>query len=257
MGPLAHFTLTRPIITLMKALLPLLAASLLAGFALTGCAAEPEPQATAPQTTAKEETTTPAPEETTEESAALPTTPAEGDEVVVFETTKGRIVIMVYPNEFPENSKNFLNLAREGFYTGTRFHRCIPGFMIQGGDPNSKTNPPAADKPWGTGGNVKDGVEVTVPFEGSNLLRHAPGVVSMAHAGNPNGASSQFFIMDGEARHLDGVHTAFGRVVEGQDVVQKIIATGDPNDNGAVNPAEAVVITNASVQKWPLEGAQE
>jgi cyclophilin family peptidyl-prolyl cis-trans isomerase len=172
--------------------------------------------------------------------------PAEGEEVVVFDTSKGQIVVMLYGAVAPKTVENFKKLAADSFYDGTRFHRCIPGFMIQGGDPNSKS----LDAPgsWGSGGPdymIRDEL---------NPIAHTQGVLSMAHAG-PNTGGSQFFIMDGEAPHLDYVHTAFGRVVKGQDVVAKIIATGptEQSANGIVEPSKAVVLKKATVQKWPLE----
>lgn len=218
-------------------------------FALVGCAKDVEPTATPTTEPTTTETTPPA--ETTPEEAALPDKPADGEEVAVLDTDKGRMVVMVYPQAFPENSKNFMSLVKSGFYTGTRFHRCIAGFMIQGGDPGSKDL--ASADTWGTGGHMEGGKEVTVPFEGSSRLKHAKGVISMAHAGNPDGASSQFFIMAGDAPHLDSVHTAFGRVVEGLDVIDKIIVTGDAANNGAVKPNEAVVIKSAKIEKWPVK----
>lgn len=218
---------------------------------LVGCTPEAPAEETTPTTTTTTpEPTTPEPEKEPQPEP-LADTPKDGEEVAVFETTKGKVVIMVYPDVFPQNSKNFMGLVKSGFYTGTRFHRCIAGFMIQGGDPQSKDMAKAGV--WGTGGNVVDGKEVTVPFEGSSRLLHTKGVLSMAHAGDPNGASSQFFIMDGDAPHLDGVHTAFGKVVAGQDVVQAIIATGDVAQNGAVDPKEAVEIKKATIAKWPVK----
>jgi peptidyl-prolyl cis-trans isomerase B (cyclophilin B) len=170
------------------------------------------------------------------------TVPAVGEVVVAFDTSLGRIVVMLYEKVAPKTVANFKKLVGEGFYNGTRFHRCIPEFMIQGGDPNSKDLD--ASGSWGTGGPgymIEDEL---------NPIAHSPGVLSMAHSG-PNTGGSQFFLMDSVKPHLDYVHTAFGKVVGGQDVVAKIIATGDAT--GAVAPERAVVINKATLESWPVE----
>jgi peptidyl-prolyl cis-trans isomerase B (cyclophilin B) len=108
----------------------------------------------------------------------------------------------------PPHVKNFISLAEEGFYNGTIFHRVIPGFMIQGGDP----------KGTGTGG---PGYSIPAEF---NNTKHVPGILSMARSRDPNSAGSQFFIMVGTSTNLDGKYTVFGRVIEGQEVANKIVA---------------------------------
>jgi peptidyl-prolyl cis-trans isomerase B (cyclophilin B) len=138
------------------------------------------------------------------------------DEVAVIETSKGKMVVEFWPKEAPETVGNFKKLARQGFYDGTGFHRIIQGFMIQGGDPNSK-NPSAPD--LGSGG---PGYTIKDEF---NTHKHVKGVLSMAHTSAPNSGGSQFFIMDGTAPHLDGQYTAFGRIVQGMDVLDAIAAT--------------------------------
>jgi cyclophilin family peptidyl-prolyl cis-trans isomerase len=150
--------------------------------------------------------------------------------------------------------KNFLNLCRTGFYNGTKFHRTVPGFMVQGGDPNTKTGDPSK---WGTGGNVgPDGQEITVPAE-FNDTPHVRGVLSMARSSDPNSASSQFFICVGDASFLDGKYTAFGRVVEGMEVVDKIVSApaGPPSrlDQEGSRPVKPVVLRNAMVEKRPAQ----
>jgi peptidyl-prolyl cis-trans isomerase B (cyclophilin B) len=164
------------------------------------------------------------------------------DEVGVLETSKGRMVVEFWPNEAPKTVANFKKLARSGFYNGTGFHRIIAGFMIQGGDPKSK-NPKAPD--IGTGGPGW-----TVPAE-FNSHKHVKGVLSMARGGDPNSAGSQFFIMHGTTPGLDGQYTAFGHVIEGMDVVDKIasVRTGPnpmmPNENS--KPLEWVTLKSVKI----------
>ena len=135
-----------------------------------------------------------------------------------FETNRGTIVADLYDAEAPKTVANFEKLANDGFYDGVKFHRVIPDFVVQGGDPYSKGGEHAKG-PVGTGGPGW-----TIPDElVGNPHRHEVGALSMAHAG-PNTGGSQFFIVLNErnTRHLDGVHTVFGKVVEGLDVVQQI-----------------------------------
>ncbi len=123
-----------------------------------------------------------------------------------------QIKIELDPTAAPITAANFEKLVKEGFYDGLTFHRIIPGFMIQGGDPNGN----------GTGGS-KDYIKGEFASNGvNNPLKHTRGVISMARAMNPNSASSQFFIMHADAPHLDGEYAAFGKVVEGMDVVDQI-----------------------------------
>ncbi len=138
------------------------------------------------------------------------------DEVAVLETTKGRMVLEFWEKEAPQTVANFKKLARQGFYDGTGFHRIIKGFMIQGGDPKSK-NPKAPD--LGTG---DPGYKIKDEF---SARKHVPGVISMANSGTPNSAGSQFFLMHGPASFLDGKYTAFGRVIEGMNVLNDIATT--------------------------------
>lgn len=134
--------------------------------------------------------------------------------IVTFETTRGTIKAELYPEIAPNTVNNFISLIQKGFYDGTIFHRVIPGFMIQGGDPMGN----------GTGG---PGYTIRGEFASNgynNPLRHTRGVISMARAAHPNSAGSQFFIMHADAPHLDGQYAAFGKVVAGMDVVDKIAA---------------------------------
>jgi len=129
----------------------------------------------------------------------------------VLRTSRGEIELELHPEHAPSTVNNFVFLAREGFYDGVSFHRVIPNFMIQGGDPTGT----------GMGG---PGYRFADEFEG-NPLRHESGVISMANAG-PDTNGSQFFITHAPQPHLDGRHTVFGRVSKGQDVVDAI-AQGD------------------------------
>lgn len=131
----------------------------------------------------------------------------------VLETTKGRIEAELYAAEVPSTVANFEKLANAGFYDGTTFHRVIANFMIQGGDPYSKTGKGRV----GTGG---PGYTIKCETE-KNVHRHVAGTLSMAHAGKDTGGS-QFFICHSPQPHLDGVHTVFGQVVRGMDVVTQI-----------------------------------
>jgi peptidyl-prolyl cis-trans isomerase B (cyclophilin B) len=136
----------------------------------------------------------------------------------VFETARGEIVAELFPKEAPGTVANFEKLANSGFYDGTRFHRVIDNFVAQGGDPLSKVpNSPRV----GTGG---PGYTIKCETKG-NPHKHEAGSLSMAHAGKDTGGS-QFFIAHGALKHLDGVHTVFGKVETGLDVVLKI-AQGD------------------------------
>jgi peptidyl-prolyl cis-trans isomerase B (cyclophilin B) len=176
--------------------------------------------------------------------------PKSGDEVGVIETAKGRIVVMFRPDKAPMHVQNFKELAGKKFYDGTRFHRCIAGFMIQGGDPNSK-DLSKSDR-WGTGGNMVNGAERMIKLEPSDL-NHKRGVLSMARSQDPDSASSQFFIMQADNADLDTQYSAFGKVVSGMEVVDKIVITGDAANNGAVDPKYAVVVKSIRITRWPVK----
>lgn len=182
--------------------------------------------------------------------------PKDGEEVAVMETDKGRIVLMFFPDVSPKHVANFKDLSKRGFYDGTRFHRCIEGFMIQGGDPNSKdlkNFEAGSSTPAGTGGNTDaSGNRVLVEAEFNQTVKHLRGVLSMARSTSPNSASSQFFIMHAVAPSLDGQYSSFGKVVEGLDVVDKIVVTGDRSANGRVAGKDAVMIKSVKIVTWPL-----
>ncbi|SPP66759.1 peptidylprolyl isomerase [Nitrospira lenta] len=145
----------------------------------------------------------------------------------------GDIVLNFFPDVAPGHVKNFIDLAKKGFYNGTTFHRVIPGFMIQGGDPNSK-NPDRSTH--GMGG---PGHKVKAEF---NSKPHKRGIVSMARSNDPDSAGSQFFVCVADANFLDWQYTVFGEVVSGMDVVDKVVGMKrDGNDN----PFERVEMTVA------------
>ena len=133
---------------------------------------------------------------------------------VNIETNHGNISFGLLSDLAPETVRNFIKLTKDGFYDGTLFHRVIPGFMIQGGDPNTKN--PNMKGQWGMGG---PGYNVKAEF---NSRSHLRGIVSMARSTDPNSAGSQFFIMHANNTGLDHQYTVFGEVTEGMDTVDKI-----------------------------------
>lgn len=158
---------------------------------------------------------------------------------------RGTILLELYPELAPKTVASFIELARAGFYDGTTFHRAMPGFMIQGGDPNSRDDDPGNDGDGGPG--------FTLPDEFSRAP-HIRGTVSMANTGAANSSGSQFFIVQGDARHLDGRHTVFGRVAAGIEVADAVAAVatdlhgrwGKPN-----RPLEDVVIERVEILDGP------
>ena len=138
-------------------------------------------------------------------------------EVAILTTSAGEIVLEFWPEVAPKHVENFKKLAQAGFYDGTAFHRVIKGFMIQGGDPNTKDD--AKQHLWGTGG---PGHQVKAEF---NDQPHVRGVLSMARSNHPDSAGSQFFICHGDPRFLDRQYTAFGKLIKGDDVLEKIATT--------------------------------
>jgi peptidyl-prolyl cis-trans isomerase B (cyclophilin B) len=143
--------------------------------------------------------------------------------LATLQTDMGDITLKFFYDKAPHHVQNFVDLAAKGFYDGTMFHRVIPGFMIQGGDPNTK-RPEDPTHPYGTGGNVVDGKENRLKAE-FNDTPHKRGIVSMARSQDPNSASSQFFIVVKDSNFLDNQYSAFGEVVSGLDVADKIAAT--------------------------------
>src|SRR5574337_1132053 len=163
-----------------------------------------------------------------------------------IETNFGNIVFELFPNIAPETVRNFTKLAKSNFYDGTKFHRVMPGFMIQGGDPNTKKGDPST---WGTGGPG-----YTIPDEFSDI-HHVKGIISMANTGAPNSSGSQFFIVSGDAGFLDGKYSAFGRVVSGLDVVDKIVNVPTKMSEGGEksSPIDPPVLKSVKIVKWPIK----
>ncbi|KKQ41844.1 MAG: Peptidyl-prolyl cis-trans isomerase [Parcubacteria group bacterium GW2011_GWE2_37_8] len=155
--------------------------------------------------------------------------------IVILKTNLGDIKVELFEKDAPKTVANFVKLSKEGFYNGTRFHRVIKDFMIQGGDPNSK------DDNWSNDGMGDPGYKFEDEFNSHKLVR---GVIAMANSG-PNTNGSQFFIVTAkETPWLDGKHTAFGKVIEGMDVIDKVEALKTyENDNprGAVTVEQVIV----------------
>jgi peptidyl-prolyl cis-trans isomerase B (cyclophilin B) len=155
----------------------------------------------------------------------------------VIETTFGNIELKFFPEIAPQHATNFIDLAKKGFYDGTTFHRVIPGFMIQGGDPNSKNQDRSKH---GTGG---PGYTIKAEF---NEKPHKRGVLSMARAAHPDSAGSQFFICVADSFFLDKKYTVFGEVVSGMEVADKIVS--QPRDK-TDNPLEKIEMKVKIVEK--------
>ncbi len=147
--------------------------------------------------------------------------------IVTIEMADGGIIkIELYPDKAPQSVRNFVSLVKQGFYDGLIFHRVIPGFMIQGGDPQGT----------GMGG---PGYHIYGEFRQNgfdNRIKHVRGVLSMARAMAPNSAGSQFFIMHEDAPHLDGGYAAFGKVTEGMDAVDRIASVRTGANDRPVEP---------------------
>ena len=189
----------------MKAIASFCAAALALGLSL---AQADEPKTETKETVKKTEAKPASPEENTNVST---------NEVAVIKTTEGEMVLEFWPDVAPGHVENFKKLAKKGFYDGTCFHRVIKGFMIQGGDPLTKDD--AKQGRWGTGG---PGYQIKAEF---NDKPHVRGVLSMARSNDPNSAGSQFFICHGDPRFLDRQYTAFGKLIKGDDVLEKIATT--------------------------------
>lgn len=160
--------------------------------------------------------------------------------IVTFQTTAGTFKAELYPEIAPNTVNNFISLVKRGFYDGTIFHRVIPGFMIQGGDPEGS----------GMGG---PGYGIKGEFSANgfkNDLRHTRGVLSMARSMRPNSAGSQFFVMVADAPHLDGQYAAFGKVIEGLETADAIVmAKRDYSDR----PYEDQIMEKVTVETFGVE----
>ncbi len=152
-------------------------------------------------------------------------------EYALMETSQGPIKIEFFENAAPNHTKNFIKLAKEGFYDNIVFHRIKPGFVIQAGDPNTKSN--ENKTLWGTGG---PGYTINAEF---NDIPHERGIISMARTSDPNSAGSQFFIVLDDARFLDKQYTVFGKVVEGMDTVDKMASLQTNSNDQPIEPDKA------------------
>ncbi len=165
---------------------------------------------------------------------------ANDNPIVTIEMASGDTMkLELYPEKAPNTVNNFISLAKKGFYDGLTFHRIIKGFMIQGGDPD---------------GNGTGGPDYSIPGEFSangfeNDLEHTVGVISMARSQDPDSAGSQFFIMHKNASHLDGSYAAFGKIVEGMDVVNKIAESETDWSDAPVSP---VVMKKMTVETFDV-----
>ncbi len=155
----------------------------------------------------------------------------------VIETKFGNIELKFFPEVAPNHVNNFIELAKKGFYDGTTFHRVIPGFMIQGGDPNSKNNDKSTHGMGGPGYNIK------AEF---NDKHHKKGTLSMARSQHPDSAGSQFFICVADAPFLDRKYTVFGEVISGMEVAEKIV--NQPRD-ARDNPNERIEMKVRIIEK--------
>jgi peptidyl-prolyl cis-trans isomerase B (cyclophilin B) len=163
--------------------------------------------------------------------------------IVTIITNKGTIKIELYPEVAPNTVNNFISLIKKGFYDGTIFHRVIPGFMIQGGDPDGT----------GMGG---PGYGIKGEFSGNhfkNDLKHTKGVLSMARSSSPNSAGSQFFLMTADAPHLDGQYAAFGKVIEGIEEADRIVAVPS---NSSDRPLQEEAMKTVTVETFGEEYAE-
>lgn len=197
--------------------------------ALAGCGTS--------DTTTSYGTSTPSPtakpDMATQAQTALP---VKGDHIATLTTTKGVIKIKFFPQYAPETVKNFEELSKKGFYNNLTFHRVIPGFMIQGGDPKGN----------GTGGETYKGPNTMLKGEVNPALHHVQGAVAMANRADPNTATSQFYIVQNKdgTPFLDGGYTIFGQAYEGLDVVDAIANVArDSHDK----PLTAVKITKVEL----------
>lgn len=168
-------------------------------------------------------------------------TVTQGDKVM------GTMILETFPDIAPQHARNFDSLVTIKFYDGTAFHRVIPGFMIQGGDPNSKDKP---ESTWGIG----DDRQRKIPAE-FNDQKHVPGIISAARTQDPNSATSQFFICVAETPHLDGKYTVYGRVLSGLDVAYAVAHV--PRDSKTNRPNDKVEMTITKLHDYSVQLKQK
>jgi peptidyl-prolyl cis-trans isomerase B (cyclophilin B) len=173
------------------------------------------------------------------------------NDVAVISTNFGDMIVEFYPDIAPMHVDSFLTLVNEEYFDGTTFHRVIPGFMIQGGDPNSRNENKATHGTGGRAGkffgigNEEDPSTWLIPQE-FNDTPHVKGILSMARTNDPDSASSQFFICHDNASFLDNNYTVFGKVVQGLDIIDEIVNVAkDQNDN----PLERVEMLSVRIAK--------
>jgi len=193
-------------------------------FVLTGCTKAPSTESTITTTTAP----------------AATETVSSQKQIAVIETDKGVMKLELWSDVAPNTVANFVKLANEKFYEGTAFHRIIDGFMIQGGCPNTKVGAK------GIPGTGDPGYKIKAEF---NNRSHQWGVISMARSQHPDSAGSQFFICTGDASFLDGKYTAFGKLIEGDDVLRAISKTPVVSNGGEKSkPTERIEIKSVRIE---------
>ena len=181
----------------------------------------------------------------------VPSYQPNGNEIAIIKTSKGDIRVELHGNDAPIHVGNFVELAQKGFYDTLKFHRYVPGFVIQGGCPNtrpldSEQVKAAEGNPFAGLGTGGPGYTIRGEFSQNgfhNPLNHEAGVLSMARAMHPDSAGSQFFIMHKAAPHLDGAYAAFGKVTDGLDVVNKIAETDTDWNDAPLDPQVIRTIT--------------
>ena len=181
----------------------------------------------------------------------VPSYQPNGNEIAIIKTSKGDIRVELHGNDAPIHVGNFVELAQKGFYDNLKFHRYVPGFVIQGGCPNtrpldSEQVKAAEGNPFAGLGTGGPGYTIRGEFSQNgfhNPLKHEAGVLSMARAMHPDSAGSQFFIMHKAAPHLDGAYAAFGKVTDGLDVVNKIAETDTDWNDAPLDPQVIRTIT--------------
>jgi peptidyl-prolyl cis-trans isomerase B (cyclophilin B) len=178
-------------------------------------------------------------EKTTKMESTTQTNTSENPRYEITVTQKGKemgkILIEIFAKEAPKHAANFDNLVSSGAYDGTAFHRVIPGFMIQGGDPNSKNQP---KETWGFG----DPKQPKVQAEFSKTMSHNRGIISAARSQDPNSASSQFFVCVADAKFLDGQYSIFGKVITGMEVADKVVNSPRDSKDNPIDKIEMKII---------------
>jgi peptidyl-prolyl cis-trans isomerase B (cyclophilin B) len=175
------------------------------------------------------------------------------DPLVILETTQGEIIIEFFSIDAPKHTENFILLSKTGYYDGILFHRIIPGFMIQSGDPNTIDGDPNT---WGQGGNGALSDRIDAEF---NNIQHDRGIVSMARSSDPNSAGSQFFIVHKDSTFLDGEYTVFGRIVTESsfETLDKITAVQTGTNDRPINPEQVKIIKATVVDRFEISDILE